>query len=194
MYVSLIRMMNQEVQNMQPCFKSETPVSQQRSTKAWWLSLILKVNTAFSIKQQVTVISFSPLQESNLWLSLLYLLVASSYWGGREVALAEAFWPPRNPDLRQNDAFWSLQLYPNFALPLCVGVSLPLSVLCSVCTGWLFVYLQTDRLCFDQVRAPGAAHRRPSSLVVCAHTNTLDIRTHSFMRTSQRQSEPMWDR
>ena len=94
----------------------------------------------------------------------------------------------------------------SLSVPVSLSPSLPLSVLCSVCTGWLFVYLRTDRLRFDQVRAPGATHRWPSSLVVCSHartqtharthtyTHTLHTHIHSFMRTSQRQSETMWDR
>ena len=68
----------------------------------------------------------------------------------------------------------------SLSVPVSLSPSLPLSVLCSVCTGWLFVYLRTDRLRFDQVRAPGATHRWPSSLVVCSHAR---IQTHARTHT-----------
>lgn len=114
-----------------------------------------------------------------------------SYRGERGVVLAEAFWPPHNPDLRQNDAFWSPQLYLNLLLPLCVGVSPRLFSVCvlGVCTSSLFVYLQTDRLRFDQVRAPGATHRWPSSIVVCAQTHTQ----HSQQLIHAHIREAEWD-
>lgn len=72
-----------------------------------------------------------------------------------------------------------------------LAYSLSLSVLCRVCTDWLFVYLQTDRLCFDQIWTPGATVLLSGCLCVDRRTHTFAC-THSFSHTSERQM--MWDR
>lgn len=92
-----------------------------------------------------------------------------------------------------SDLCCSAQTSLSLSVSVSLSPALSLSVLCCVCTGWLFVYLQTDRLCFDQVRARGATHRWPSSLVVCmqtdTHTRTHSTFTHTHYRGRARRCE-----
>ncbi len=95
--------------------------------------------------------------------------------------LAEAFWPPHNPALKQNDAFWSLQLYPKLLLPLWVSVSLPLSLpLCSVlCVYRLAVCVPANwQTLLWSSPSPGGS--TPLALL----SSCLCIDTHSHIHTT----------